>query len=177
MINKFKEEYFFLSNFFMHPVGNSEGEIYPSVEHAYQAAKTIDSQEKASIKNAVTAGAAKRIGKNVTLRADWEEIKIDVMRQLVFEKFFFDRQLCDMLLDTGDQPLVEGNNWGDVFWGQVKGVGENWLGKILMECRDSLREKKKYQKPGCCIECGKQLEYNNNRYERPICYKCIPSKA
>lgn len=80
------------------------------------------------------------IGKEEQIRPDWEEIKISVMRELIFQKFTNNPQLKQMLLDTEDALLEEGNTWEDTYWGICNGIGENNLGKILMEIRDSLKQ-------------------------------------
>lgn len=137
VIDLFRGQYDFLSNFYPVEIEYS-GVIFPSTEHAYQAAKTLDPLEHEVIKMAATPGKAKRLGRGVTLRDDWDVIKIDVMRELVKQKFTKYPDLEKKLLLTSDAELIEGNTWGDRFWGQCRGVGENWLGKILMEIRTSL---------------------------------------
>lgn len=129
-IDRFDGPHRFLSNFW--PGDRS------SVEHAYQAAKTLVPAEQAAILAAPTPGAAKRLGRRVTLRPDWNAIRVDVMRRLVAEKFR-DPALAQRLRETGDAELVEGNYWGDTFWGVCRGQGENWLGRILMEVRSTLK--------------------------------------
>lgn len=137
MINAFMDEYRWLSNFWFVPV-ELDGVSYSSVEHAYQAAKTLDLEARERIRAAKDPGAAKRLGKGVVLRADWQQVRVQVMRDLVRQKFQ-QPYLAQKLLDTGDQELVEGNWWGDTFWGVCKGKGENHLGKILMDTRQELR--------------------------------------
>lgn len=134
----------FLSNFYPAPVA-LDGVTYPSVEHAYQAAKTTDAKQREPFsRKLVTPGQAKRMGKAVTMRADWNAVKLDVMRDLVKQKFANDA-LRAKLDDTAGRRLVEGNKWGDTYWGMVmrdgKLVGENHLGKILMEVRDQFSAK------------------------------------
>lgn len=90
-----------------------------------------------------TPAIAKRLGRKVRMRADWDEAKYDVMRSVVRAKFS-DPEMARLLLATGDEELVEFNIWGDVVWGQCadstwKWVGQNWLGKLLMELRIDLR--------------------------------------
>jgi len=137
MIDSFAGEYRFLSNFWPAPV-LMYGELYPSVEHAYQAAKCKRSADRAAFRDAsLTPGQAKRLGRTVEVRDDWEAFKITAMNTLVRRKFEF-RLLADRLLATGDQELVEGNKWGDTFWGVCNGRGENHLGKILMATRKEL---------------------------------------
>lgn len=129
----------FLSNFFPAQI-ELNGEIYPTLEHAFQARKTYDLFEREKIRLARTPGEAKRLGRKVSLVPDWEKIKLDVMRMLVCQKFLRHRVLRADLMETGDVELVEGNTWGDVFWGVCRGKGQNRLGKILMEVRTELRK-------------------------------------
>ena len=141
-IDSFKGAHDFLSNFYQWPVAY-EGITYPSVEHAYQAAKTIDLVERDKIQKADTAGKAKRLGKTVTMRQNWEKIKIAVMYNLLQQKFN-SFALSKQLLNTYNDTLIEGNNWGDTFWGCTqdddgKWAGENHLGKLLMRVRDDLQ--------------------------------------
>lgn len=138
VINKFEKEYRFLSNFWLVPVV-LDGETYASVEHAYQAAKTIDLDERRVIREASTSGEAKKLGRKVHLRDGWEEMKVPTMAYLVWSKFSTHQHLTEKLLATGDAELIEGNWWGDTFWGVCKGVGQNYLGKILMQVRADLK--------------------------------------
>lgn len=143
MIAEFKGRYKFLSNFWPCEVWLETK--YPSVEHAYQASKTFNISQRKEIKDADTPGKAKRLGKKVDLRSDWEFVKLEVMYDLVMQKFFNNEELMWKLLDTDDEELVEGNTWGDTFWGVCNGAGENRLGKILMRAREEIRkETKKY---------------------------------
>ncbi len=137
-IDKFDGDYRFLSNFWMIPIP-LENVWYESTEHAYQAAKSNSPDYKKSIRLAKTPGEAKKLGRKADLRPDWEEVKLGYMRYLVWYKFAMYPDLGQKLLDTGDAELVEGNHWGDKFWGVCNGVGENWLGKILMEVREQIR--------------------------------------
>lgn len=139
MINTFKGPHFFLSNFFTPAPVVLDGERYATTEHAYQAAKTLDQEERAAIRHASTAGQAKKLGKRVTLRSDWASVKDEVMLDLCRQKFR-EPELRKLLLDTGEQELVEGNYWNDVYWGVCNGVGENKLGKTLMQIRDEIRK-------------------------------------
>jgi len=132
----FSGKFRFLSNFHPSPV-TFEGLDYPSVEHAYQAAKTTDQSARDEIRLSATAGAAKKLGRRVVMRPDWESIKLGVMEELVRQKFA-DPDLKEALLATGCDELIEGNYWGDTFWGVCKGVGHNHLGQILMKVRSEL---------------------------------------
>lgn len=141
-IEAFTGPYFFLSNFSHSPV-EFEGEVYPTVEHAYAAAKTQDPNERERIRFAITPGEAKRIGRQVALRSGWDDVRVDVMRGLLAKKFVVDSDLALKLQATGDAELLEGNTWGDRFWGVCGGQGRNQLGQLLMERRELLRR-------GCC---------------------------
>lgn len=135
MILQFKDEYRWLSNFWPSKV-NLDGVTYPSVENAYQAAKTVIKDERKFFVNC-TSGQAKRRGKEITQREDWPFIKIAVMRDLLIQKFR-DPILKQKLIDTGDQRIREGNNWNDKFWGVClkTGAGDNHLGNLITEIRD-----------------------------------------
>jgi ribA/ribD-fused uncharacterized protein len=136
MIKELSGEYRFLSNFWSCFI-EYEGLLYPSVENAYQAAKCANELDKDYFLTC-KASDAKRRGRIVKMRPDWEEAKLGVMLQLVRQKFQ-QEPLRTMLLATGDQEIQEGNWWGDLFWGTVNGVGENHLGKILMKVREELK--------------------------------------
>ena len=138
VIDSFSEEFEFLSNFFPSKITDFEGNIYPTVEHYFQAMKTLDPEKRKIIAAAPTPGQAKRLGRKVNLRKDWEEIKLDVMKTALRQKFS-KPGLRQMLLDTGDAELIEGNWWGDTYWGVCNVVGENHLGELLMEIREELR--------------------------------------
>lgn len=105
-----------------------------TVEHAYQALKTLDPKERERIRSARTPGEAKKRGRHATLRLNWDAIRIDEMRRCLRAKFA-DPGLMAQLVATGSRLLVEGNHWGDRFWGVSEGQGKNWLGKLLMELR------------------------------------------
>jgi len=143
-ILEFFGHYRFLSNFWPCQV-LYEGILYPSVEHAYQAAKSDCQQIRLNIASCATTAAAKRCGRTVTPRAGWTGMKVGVMRDLLRLKFA-DEYLRNRLLATGDAEIVEGNNWHDSFWGRCncaihEGTGTNWLGKLLMEIRKEWQPK------------------------------------
>lgn len=119
-------DYSFLSNFYEHNGW--------TVEHHYQAAKTTDPAWAARIFAAPTPGQAKKLGRRAPMRFTWENEKVAVMRALLHLKFT-DPELSARLVATGGAQLVEGNWWGDTFWGVCKGVGTNMLGRLLMEVR------------------------------------------
>jgi ribA/ribD-fused uncharacterized protein len=138
-IDNFDGEYRFLSNFYYPSVVKDDmGLEYTSVEAAYQAAKTLDYAKREPF-TCMSPNQAKKVGRTLQpLRPDWEEVKIEVMRGFLKQKFS-DPELKQKLLDTGSRELIEGNWWGDRFWGVCKGKGKNWLGKLLMELRNELR--------------------------------------
>lgn len=135
MISSFRDEYFFLSNFYPVEI-KLDGIVYPNAETAFQAQKTLDVEERRKFSMLKNPVQAKRLGRKVKLRDDWEEVKLDIMTEIVSQKFLQHPHLIEMLLQTGDEELVEGNKWGDRFWGVCKDKGENHLGKILMKIRD-----------------------------------------
>ena len=135
-IKGFFEEYRFLSNFAPSPVW-LEGDLYPTVEHAYQAAKSADPEYRKAILHISDPGKVKRLGNAVKLRTDWEEVKTIVMLNLLTQKFLIP-EYKEKLLATKPKHLEETNNWGDVFWGICEGKGYNRLGKLLMHIRSWL---------------------------------------
>jgi len=144
MITEFDGKYAFLSNFYHAPF-TYDGIEYPTNEHFFQAMKTLDQEERKKIAAAATPGKAKRMGRQVQLREDWEEIKIDIMRLGVSLKFHAHPDLAQKLVETNDAYLIEGNTWCDQIWGSCncshhKNIpGRNLLGQILMEEREKLK--------------------------------------
>jgi ribA/ribD-fused uncharacterized protein len=145
-IEKFTGENAFLSNFYPSIVTWS-GHAYPTVEHAFQAAKTVDqvARRPFQLPSPVyqTASSAKQAGRKLRLRPEWEEYKLGLMHDLLRAKFN-EMTMARRLLETGDALLIEGNSWGDIFWGAIRNVhgslvGENNLGRLLMEVREELR--------------------------------------
>jgi len=133
----FQGEFRWMSNFIPgHPI-KMQGMNYETVEAAYQAAKTNDLALREPF-TGMKPGAAKQAGKKLPLRADWEQVKLDLMKALIRTKFK-DPALRAKLIGTGERQLIESNPWGDVYWGVSKGVGENHLGKILMAIREEAR--------------------------------------
>lgn len=135
MISSFSGAFAFLSNFYPSSL-RYEGISYPTVEHAFQAAKVLDARERLNIVGAPTPAKAKQLGRRVKLRPDWEEVKIPIMFELVLQKFTVHDHLRKLLEATHPHELIEVNYWHDTFWGVCGGVGENNLGKILMKVRD-----------------------------------------
>ena len=146
-ITNFRGEYSFLSNFFLtrRPIVYDRKE-YRTSEHLFQAIKTTDPEWREKVRLAATAGDAKKLGYQVPLRADWEARKIEAMR-LCLKLKFADPVLRVKLMNTGTALLVEGNTWKDYFWGVCDGRGENWLGKLLMELRESFFAEESSFKP------------------------------
>ncbi|RWB40445.1 MAG: NADAR family protein [Mesorhizobium sp.] len=135
-ITEFRGEYRWLSNFWQAPI-EVGGWIWPTNEHAYQAAKSLDPRDWKKIQERASPHYAKVDGRSVNMRPDWEEIKIEVMREIIHAKFDQHPDLHAKLMATKGMMLVEGNHWGDTFWGVCRGMGTNHLGRIIMEYRDS----------------------------------------
>lgn len=143
VIDSFTGDYFFLSNFFYPCPTLYDFDVYPSSEHAYQAAKSKDPEVRNQIKGCATCREAKKMGRKIKLRPNWDAMKIDVMEKVLRSKFSTYGYRQADLLRTGSAELIEGNDWNDTFWGMVKEngiwVGENHLGKLLMKIRDERR--------------------------------------
>jgi ribA/ribD-fused uncharacterized protein len=146
-IRRFLGDYAFLSNFAACPVQFGDpGEpplTYRSVEHAFQAAKTLDPAARRRLAEIGSPVSAKRFGRRVLMRDGWEDISVGVMRDLLRQKFAAE-PFRSQLLATGDAEIVEGNNWHDQRWGDcecpahVAEQGANLLGRLLMEIRAEL---------------------------------------
>lgn len=154
VITSFTGPYRFLSNFSPHPVELpwAEGLIFPTAEHAYQAAKVLNYDDMGKILDAPTPAAAKKAGRSLPLRRDWDRIKRRIMLEVLLAKFTESSELAGHLIRTGQAVLIEGNNWGDTYWGAVEHgssalpfwhlggdrilAGHNWLGRELMMVRD-----------------------------------------
>lgn len=139
-IERFEGDHAFLSNFFPCDV-DYLGVQWPSAEHAYQASKATpeDSHRvKDLILDTWNPGAVKAFGKKIKLRPDWELIKLTVMLRILRAKFSPRGALAERLAATEGIELVEGNTWGDTYWGECRGKGENNLGKLLMQVRYEL---------------------------------------
>ena len=138
-IEEFKGDFRWLSNFTLVDI-EYNGIIYPSVEHAYVSAKSNDLnfKLKCSDRN-VTSGQVKRLGRKIEIIPEWDNIKLDVMRNLLEIKFNIE-PFKTLLKNTGNVYIQEGNNWNDVFWGVClkTGKGKNHLGHILMDIRRNL---------------------------------------
>ena len=147
MINTFSGRWRFLSNFYPAKI-EYRGIIYPSVENFYVAMKIKEDQVidhkfisvqdcQEMISKIKDPSTVKTLGKVLKVREDWDSVKLKIMEWAVNEKFK-DPELEKMLIDTGNEELVEGNWWNDTYWGVCNGVGENNLGKILMRVRDKI---------------------------------------
>lgn len=134
-IDKFCGQYAFLSNFYEAPV-QIFGHRFKNSEAAFQAAKCPEHMDKFCNLN---PSEAKRLGRNVKIRPDWEDIKYRVMWAVCFAKFLQNTDLQERLLNTENAHLVEGNTWGDTTWGVCNGKGQNWLGSVLESVRDVFR--------------------------------------
>ena len=123
-ITKFQGETKWLSNYAVVNIKMPDGITYPTTEHAYQAQKTVDLDQRLSISIIGTPKEARLAGKKLKLRDDWEDIKLAVMETVTNIKFQ-QKKFAYKLLATGDADLIEGNTWGDTFWGVCNGIGEN----------------------------------------------------
>lgn len=137
-IEEFSGEYEFLSNFYKASV-KIHGITFPTNEHAFQAFKSdrIDVIRQ-FCDSAMSCGRARKLGRQLNLRKDWEDIKVGLMYAIVRDKFTRHEDLKLKLLETADNELIEGNTWGDTCWGIYEGIGLNLLGKILMLVRSEL---------------------------------------
>ena len=140
VIDSFRGEHYFLSNFYPAPVP-FRGAVFPTSEHAFMAAKTSDPDAFHAILTAATPGDAKKLGRTVSLVADWDTIRYEVMYDVLLSKFTHNADLRERLLATRGALLVEGNTWHDQTWGScvcpqhAEVPGDNALGVILMTLR------------------------------------------
>lgn len=137
-IKQFRGDYYFLSNFFEAPI-TYNGLTFSNNEAAFQAQKTLDETARKSFCT-MNPSEAKRAGRKVSLRKDWEEVKVSIMTDIVRAKFEQNPDLRQKLFNTGNTYLEEGNTWGDRIWGTVNGSGQNLLGNILMNTRMDLQK-------------------------------------
>ena len=135
---KFRGKYNFLSNF--HEIDIIYNGIkFKSVEHAYQALKADNYDDMIFVAESETPAISKIRGRNIPVRKDWKNVKILIMRDLLYKKFE-DGYLKEKLIKTGDISITEENSWGDTFWGidEKTNKGRNELGKLLEEIRDKI---------------------------------------
>lgn len=139
-VMRFREEFAFLSNLYEAPL-TWDGRRYRNSEAAFQSAKSLDPEERARF-SAVAGVTAKRAGKKLLLRMDWNAVRLEIMEDVLRAKFTQNPELREKLLATGDLELQEGNTWHDTFWGvnAATGKGENHLGKLLMKLRQEFRD-------------------------------------
>lgn len=152
-ITEFQGPYRFLSNFWPAKV-EYEGVMYPSAEHAYQAAKSDNQEYKKAILECKHVGYVKRLGKTAKLIPNWDQEKVGIMFNIVRDKFMRNPDLKEKLLATGDMILEEGNWWKDRYWGispAGSGQGQNQLGKILMTIRSRIRETESNEPIAQCL--------------------------
>jgi len=141
-INQFKKgQYRFLSNFYQSRISIANN-IFPTVEHYYQAYKSSNIQDFKYILSSPSPAIAKKRGRQIKIRRNWDFIKDYIMYSGVSTKFFTNTELGNLLISTGDSELIEGNYWGDTYWGVClkTNQGQNKLGKILMCVREQLKE-------------------------------------
>lgn len=138
-IKGFDGRNWYLSNFYPSPI-TILGLEYPTVEHAYQAHKALLERDHEKIRTAPAPNMAKRLGRTIQMRPDWEQIKYKRMEDFIRLKFE-NETLASKLRATGDVYIEETNTWKDVTWGVCNGKGLNWLGIILMQVRAELSMK------------------------------------
>lgn len=140
-ITSFSGKYQFLSNFYPCTIQmNILGEtfVFMNAEAAFQAHKCVNPDEIKQFTE-MTGKQAKRAGRKVKLRSDWENVKDKIMEDVVNAKFDQNSDLREKLVATNNRPLIEGNTWNDRYWGVCKGRGQNKLGDILMKCRSNYK--------------------------------------
>lgn len=146
LFKKEDKNLWFLSNF---ATGfgfyDQDGVYWNTSEHRYQALKSPILSEQDMIRKLSTPLMTKRFGKKINLRSDWDRVKDDVMLDTLRLKFASGSVVADLLLNTDNDYLVEFAPWGDTYWGVMiiggKMVGQNKLGKLLMQVREELKEK------------------------------------
>lgn len=146
-INSFNGENKIYSNFYP-VIVQFEGLNYATVEHAYVAAKSTQFFFRKLIATlpANKAGLAKKRGRDIRLRKDWNEVQIDIMNELLGQKFN-QEPFRSKLIATGDAKFIEGNYWHDNHWGDCKCMscesieGQNWLGRLIMAIRSDFEQK------------------------------------
>ena len=150
VINIFSDDYEKFSNFYPVLI-HFEGINFPSVEHAFVASKSKDAffRKRIAALEPKQAGKAKRMGKKIYIRPDWDMLKIAYMKRFLMQKFMYDG-FRKLLLSTGDMPIIEGNYWHDNYWGDcycpkcVDIPGKNNLGKLLMKVRREVTDWRRY---------------------------------
>ena len=133
MINSFSGIHAWLSNFYICDPFIYDGIEYTSSEAAFQAHKSLNLLDRMAIAE-MSASQSKKAGKKLQLRADWNDVRLQIMEEILTIKFQ-QPELKTALKLTGTSELIEGNYWKDYYWGVCEGIGENNLGKILMKIR------------------------------------------
>lgn len=148
----------FLSNFWPAHV-EYNGRAYKSAEAAFQAQKCADPADSIAFEN-LSALDAKKLGRKVDMRPDWDDVKVRVMYAIVLDKFERNEDLRIQLLGTWGMILVEGNDWGDRFWGVdiATNQGDNMLGQILQAVRAKLKDRAEPEFLEKCIAERRRLE-------------------
>lgn len=138
---KFREQYAFLSNFYPVSIFYA-GVFYTSAEHAYQASKCVNIKERERIAALETPSMAKQQGRHIwPIRKDWDQVKLEIMEDILRLKFHRDHIILRRLLaETNPLEIVEENWWNDRYWGQHQGIGHNHLGRLLMKIRAEVLE-------------------------------------
>lgn len=165
MITTFRGMYWFLSSFAQIPCPAPwlDGAIAPTREHSFQACKAVSPDQARWVLDAPDPGEAKKRGRQVRAWLNWDQIRREVMLDLILGQLGSQPPFRVMLAGTAGETLVEGNHWGDVYWGAVPvtaGIiypggngppplwkpdeaspqtwlcGDNWLGRVLMMARD-----------------------------------------
>ena len=138
------------SNFTDSPI-EYQGICYDSVEQAFQASKTLDMNVRREFVG-LSGAQAKAKGRSVSLRSDWEEVKLNVMLECQRAKFYQNAWLREILVSTGDRLLLENTiGWKDNLWGcdfSTKPIGRNWLGLCIMKVRSEMTGNNKVTLPG-----------------------------
>ena len=135
-------EYGFLSNFYVSEL-RLGGKTYRTVEHYFQAMKADDEYHHELVRNQQSPSEAKKLGRSIPYRNDWESVKLEIMRAALTAKFQQDPNLGRKLLATGNRPLHE-DAPHDPIWGWANGQGADLLGKLLMRVRAALIEEETY---------------------------------
>lgn len=143
-ITRFTSNYYFASNFAKSPI-KFNSRFYPTAEHMFQAFKANNDDDHEKVRLMETPDKAKKQGRRVSIRSDWDDVKVDTMKRVLYEKFTQNNHLKILLLQSYPNVLVEGNYWHDNFWGDCYCndcqmiPGQNMLGSLLMRLRNILR--------------------------------------
>jgi hypothetical protein len=127
----------YLSNFYESKVVYKKL-AYRNAEAAFQAMKARNPEDRVKFVD-LTGAEAKALGRGIPMREDWDDVKLSVMYEVVGAKFAQNPEIAKLLVDTNDEVIIEGNTWGDTFWGMCNGKGSNHLGIILMAIREECK--------------------------------------